>query len=49
MFDSEIMQATSDFHDTVGKAIAGIAQDVLDNSTAFDATNGMFNSHPDSR
>ena len=39
---SEVMQATSHFHDQVGEAGFGVAKGVLDNATALDTGNDML-------
>jgi hypothetical protein len=46
MIDSEIVQATSDFHSHIRQVVFGVAANILDNPAAFDACDGVFN--PDS-
>ena len=41
------MQTASDLHHVVSNTIFGQAEHVLDNPTAFDASNGVFNHNPD--
>ena len=48
MIDSEIVQATSDFHSHIRQVVFGVAANVLDYPTAFDACNGMFDPHANS-
>jgi hypothetical protein len=49
MIDSEIVQATRDFHSHIRQVVFGVATNVLDNPAAFDACNGMFNPYANSR
>src|SRR6266566_3624830 len=40
------MQSTGDFHDEVVIHFLGIAEEIFDNVTAFDASNDMLNDNP---
>jgi hypothetical protein len=40
------MQSTGDFHDEIVIHFLGIAEDIFDNVTAFDASNDMLNDNP---
>ena len=46
ILDSEVMQSTGDFHDEIVIHFLGIAEDIFDNVTAFDASNDMLNDNP---
>lgn len=48
MIDSEIVQTTSDFHSHIRQVVFGVAANILDDSTAFHACDGMFNAHANS-
>lgn len=43
---AQVVQATSDLHDMIGNAIFGQPEDVFDDPTPFDASDGMFNHNP---
>jgi hypothetical protein len=49
MIDSEIVQATGNFHSHIGQVVFGVAANVLDNPAAFHACDGMFNPDTNSR
>ena len=40
------MQSTGDFHDEIVIHFLGIAEEIFDNVTAFDASNDMLNNNP---
>ena len=46
ILDSEVMQSTGDFHDESVRHFRGIAEEILDNVTAFDASNARLNANP---
>ena len=46
ILDSEVMQSTGDFHDEIVIHFLGIAEEIFDNVTAFDASNDMLNDNP---
>ena len=46
ILDSEVMQSTGDFHDEIVIHFLGIAEEIFDNVTAFDASNDMLNNNP---
>lgn len=41
--NTEIVQATSNFHDQVGETIFEITERILNNATPFNTGNDMFN------
>jgi hypothetical protein len=41
-FDPKVVQGTGDLHDHVGEASGGVAEGVFNNTTALDASNGVF-------
>jgi hypothetical protein len=46
---TQIMQATSNFHNQVRKTLFSVAECVLDNSTALNTGNHMLDLNPESR
>jgi hypothetical protein len=47
MSNSKVMQATGYLHGGIGKVFFGIAKNILDNATAFDPGQDMFNGYAD--
>ena len=45
--DSQVVQPTSDFHHEIVILGFGIAEEILDNATAFNPASDMFNANPD--
>lgn len=43
---SQIMERTGDFHQAIRKACFGVAKDLLDDPTPFDAGKGVFDPAP---
>jgi len=42
---SEIMESASDFHGKIRKTFFGVAKDILNNTTTFDACNCILNQY----
>ena len=43
--DAQIMQATGDFHDEIGQALGGIAEQILGDATDFYSRDGVLDAH----
>jgi hypothetical protein len=46
---TQVVQATSHFHDQVGEALLEMTERLLNNATAFDTGNDMLDFNPETR